>query len=268
MCLGPVFERGLLIKARLFRVMPVLELVEWSRPALSLLSHCAELDCSKPAIMHVRHTERTSTEHGGVSGDDMLSTPSGIAAATEFGVRLPSDRRYRLYHTYVQRARETARAIRDGIVSRGGSAEIIEVLPFKYSIDRVAVNRYLNKVRERCGNEDATAVGFTNDWLAGLVTPPSCILSSYEFARNVADYTLRKLESATADTLDIYVSHDTYVGSIMFHWFGVPVHLDGVGFLDGFLLQLEDNGIVVWFRNKRMVLDYPHWWKPRMYHNR
>jgi hypothetical protein len=248
--------------------MPVLESVEWSGPALSLLSHCAELDRGKPAIMHVRHTERTSLEHGGASGDDMLSTSSGIAAATEFGARLPSDRRYRLYHTYVQRARETAGAIRDGIVSRGGSAEIVEAVPFKYSIDRVAVNRYLNKIRERCGSEPETSVVFTNDWLAGLVTPPSCILPSYNFARNVADYTLTKFESATADTIDVYVSHDTYVGSVMFHWFGVPVPQDGIDFLDGFLLQQKDDGMVVWFRNKRLALDYPHWWRPSKNHNR
>jgi hypothetical protein len=246
--------------------MPILESVEWSEPALSLLNHCAELYPSRPAIMHVRHTERTSLEHGGASGDDMLSTSSGIAAAFEFGVKLPDDRRYRLYHTYVQRARETAEAIRDGIISRGGSAEIAWIVPYRYSIDREAVNRYLSKVRKRCVSEATTSVVFTNDWLAGLVTPPSCILSSYEFARTVAEYTLRKLESATADTLDIYVSHDTYVGSVMFHWFGVPVHLDGVDFLDGFLLQLEDDEMVVWFRDKRLVLEYPHWWKLSQLH--
>ncbi len=103
------------------------------------------------------------------------------------------------------------------------------------------MNRYLGKVRERYGSEAATAVGFTNDWLAGLVTPPGCILPSHEFARTVADYKLRTLASATPDTLEIYVSHDTYVGSIMFHWFGVPIHQDGVDFLDGFLLQLRDD---------------------------
>jgi hypothetical protein len=216
--------------------------------------------------MHLRHTERTSLEHGGASGDDMLSTSSGIAAAVEFGSKLPCDRRYRLYHTYVQRAKETAEAIRDGIISNRGYAEIAEVVPFRYSFDREAVNKYLNKVRKRCGSEAETSVVFTNDWLAGLVTPQSCILSSYEFAKTVADYTLRKLESATADTLEIYVSHDTYVGSVMFHWFGVPVHLDGVDFLDGFLLQLEDNGMVAWFRDKRLVLDYPHWWRLSQLH--
>jgi broad specificity phosphatase PhoE len=241
--------------------MPVLESVEWSGPALSLLNHCAELDRDRPAVMHIRHTERTSLVIGGASGDNMLSTPVGIAAAVDFGTRLPGDRRYRLYHTYVQRARETAEAIRDGVVSHGGSAEIFEEVPFRYSIDRDAIQRYLGKVRERCGSEDATAVEFTNEWLAGLVSPPSCILPSYEFARTVADYTFSRLESATTNTLDIYVSHDTYVGSVMFHWFGVPVHQDGIAFLDGFLVQLEDDGMVVWFRNKRMVLDYPHWWR-------
>ncbi|MCX6653867.1 MAG: hypothetical protein NTY03_01965 [Candidatus Bathyarchaeota archaeon] len=196
-----------------------------------------------------------------------MSTPVGLAAAVDFGARLLGDRRYRLYHTYVQRTRQTAEAIRDGVVSRRGSAEIADEVPFRYSIDRNAVQRYLSKVRERCGSEDETAVGFTNDWLAGLVTPPSCILPSYEFARTVADYTFRKLESASTDTLDIYVSHDTFVGSVMFHWFGVPVHQDGIAFLDGFLLQLEDDGMVVWFRNKRMALNYPHWWRPSKHHN-
>jgi len=248
--------------------MPFLESLEWSGPALSLLSHCAELDPGRSAIMHIRHTERTSLDHGGASGDDMVSTPTGISAAVDFGARLPGDRRIRLYPTYVQRARETAEAIKDGVASRGGSAEIVEVVPFRYSIDRDAVNRYLGKVRERYGSEAATAVGFTNDWLAGLVTPPGCILPSHEFARTVADYTLRKLASATPDTLEIYVSHDTNVGSIMFHWFGVPIHQDGVDFLDGFLLQLRDDKMVVWFRGRRIDLDYPHWWGSSYLHSR
>ena len=240
--------------------MSILETLEWSGPALALLSHCAKLDPGRPAVLHIRHTERTSLDLDGSSGDDMLSTQAGIAAAKEFGSRLPRDRIYRMFHTYVQRAKETADAIRDGINSLGGQVEAGEIVPFRYSIDRVAIQGYLKKVREMCGSEAQTSVRFTNDWLTGLVTPQDCILPSIVFAKNVSDYTLKKLESATPNTLDIYVSHDTYVGNIMFHWFGVPVHQDGVCFMDGFLLQLYDDKMVVSYRDNGAVLDYPRWW--------
>jgi broad specificity phosphatase PhoE len=67
----------------------------------------------------------------------MISTPTGIAAAKEFGSRLPHERNYRLFHTYVHRAKETADAIREGISSMGGNVEAGEIVPFKYSVDRV-----------------------------------------------------------------------------------------------------------------------------------
>jgi hypothetical protein len=103
-------------------------------------------------------------------------------------------------------------------------------------------------------------VELTNDWIAGLVTPKSCILPSEEFAKNVSDYTVKKLKSTTPKTIDVYVSHDTYIGSIMFHWFGIPIPRNGVDFLDGFVLQLYDDKMIVYYRNNEATLDYPQWW--------
>jgi hypothetical protein len=36
--------------------------------------------------------------------------------------------------------------------------------------------------------------------------------------------------------------------------------LDGVRFLDGYILQTLKEDMAVWFRGKAMRFEYPHWW--------
>ena len=241
--------------------MRLLESLEWGKPALALLNHCRDLNVGRPALMHIRHTERVPVDTV-ARGDDMLSTPRGLSAAAEFGARLSSSRRIRLHHTVVTRAKETAKAILDGVTSSGGSAEIVEVIPYRYSIERETVNNHLNRILDTSATEAEAAVRFTNDWIDGKVSPPSCILPSEEFAEMARVNAVKSLESAAPKVLDLYVSHDTYVGCLMHHWFGVPVHAVSVSFLDGFLIQPEEESLTVWFRETKNVINYPLWWRP------
>ena len=71
--------------------------------------------------------ERHNKRFDGIS---LLSTPTGIQVARDFGAALPVDRRYRLYHTWVERAKETAEGIKTGIVENGGVAEVAGVIPY------------------------------------------------------------------------------------------------------------------------------------------
>jgi hypothetical protein len=235
----------------------VLAKVNWGESARSLLAVAAALEPGKPAMIHIRHTERPGVT--GPNSNTLLSTPNGREAAIEFGERLPSGKKYRLTHTMVARSKETAEAIRDGIRRKDGRAEIAGMFPFRTSFDPQAMDDYIDYVVKKCGDEDTAVAEMMNRWLAGL-SPPNVFRPSSEFARMVAEYVILRLETATPDTLDVYVTHDTWVGSCLFHWFGIPMPLDGVRFLDGYLLQPLDEEMAVWFRGKAMRIEYPYWW--------
>jgi hypothetical protein len=235
----------------------VLAKVKWGASARSLLADAASLESGKPAMIHIRHTERPGMS--GPNSDVLLSTPAGKAAAIEFGEKLPHDKRYRLYHTVIDRSRESAESIRDGIRRVGGEAEMLGTFPFRTAFDPKGMDDYINRVMEKCGDEDKAVAEMMNRWLAGLA-PLDVFRPSGEFARMVADYAQQRLRTAKPDTVDIYVTHDTWVGSCLFHWFAIPMPLDGVRFLDGYLLQPLEDEMAVWYRGKAMRIEYPHWW--------
>lgn len=235
----------------------VLSSVDWGGLPLHILKGAAELEPGKPALIHLRHTERPGMT--GPNSNALLSTSRGREAAVEFGEDLPAGRSYRVYHTVVDRAKESAESIVEGVRCRGGAAEIAGVFPFRTAYDPQAMDDYIDKVFRRCGDEDVAVAEMMNRWLAGLA-PQEVFRPSGEFARMIAEYTITRLGTTRPDTVDVYVTHDTWVGATLFHWFGLPMPLDGVRFLDGFVLQPLEEEMAVWFRGKSMRIEYPHWW--------
>jgi len=235
----------------------ILESADWSSPALALLSSFKKLDPFKPIIMHIRHTERfepTENENSNLA----LSTSRGKQAALEFGESLPLNRRYRLYHTHVGRAKETAEGIRMGIVSRGGNATIVGIIPASLALDNDACQEYIRQLQKKYGKTEGV-VKFVYRWCAGLI-PPKIACPSYEFSQTVASYTFSNLRRAPTDTVDIYISHDTWIAALLFHWFGEPLPEDGINFLEGFIMQPRENDITLYVRDRKIVVEYPYWW--------
>jgi hypothetical protein len=231
-----------------------LETTRWGKPALQFLSQCNELDPQRPAVMHVRHTERFNSFKG--SDGRMASTPSGREAAAEFGGKLPMNRCYRLFHTYLDRTRETVVETQRGIVKGGGCAELCgEIRPLK-TLDLEAFQRW---IQSRGWFPEDGGYHATCHWIAGLI-PETIRDPSISFARGMAEITMNNLLDAQSNAFHIYVSHDTWVQTLIFHWFGVPPHPAGLRFLDGFLMQSLDGGIRAWFGGRCEVYDYPHWW--------
>jgi hypothetical protein len=189
----------------------------------------------------------------------LLSTSKGREAAIEFGEGLPAGRSYRVYHTVVDRSKESVESIVEGIRRGGNKAEVAGVFPFRTSYDPHAMEDYIDRVFKRCGDEDIAVAEMMNRWLAGLA-PQDIFRPSAEFARMVAEYVILRLETATPDTVDLYITHDTWVGATLFHWFGLPLPLDGIRFLDGFILQPLEEEMAVWFRGRAMRIEYPQWW--------
>jgi len=236
-------------------MVKVLSSVDWGEPALALLAHCFSLDGERPAVMHIRHTERPLIEEMG-DGRTTVSTETGKEAAYELGKSLPSDRRYRFFHSYYERARETAVKIHEGVVDGGGSSEVVGSVPLASVLNHEAYYRHLS----RFSDTDDHAQGFFYRWVSGHF-PPEVLMPSAKFAMKGAEIMVGNLRSGGSDFFDVYVSHDTWVAAFMFHWFGLPPHRDWVKFLDGFVVQFGDEVMTVYSKEGRVEVDYPHWWE-------
>jgi len=232
----------------------VLRSVVWGEAALALLSKCNRLDPGRPAVMHIRHTERPVIDTIG-EGRGMLSTPRGKEAAFEFGAGLPESRRYRLFHTYYDRAKETALKIQEGIKDRGSVSKVGGAIPVATVLDHDAYMEYLSEYADT----DDHAKNFFRDWTSKRI-PSKMVLPSLEFAREMAQFMMDTLRGARHDSFDIYVSHDVWVAALMFHWFGLKPHDDWYTFLDGFIMQLGDEGMTVYYRDEFKAVPYPSWW--------
>ena len=233
----------------------VLDRVEWGSPALRLLSRCRRLDDDLPAIMHIRHSERPRINDTGEMNANL--NERGKEAARDYGTRLPMSRRYRHYHSYYDRTRETAEEIHRGIREVGGDSEIIGTMDLQTILDPERYDHIVG--RDSLGGDTTdSAVNYFLSWTSGRYDPGH-ILPSLELARRGAEIALQNLETADQGRIDVYVSHDTWVAAFMFHWFGLPPPSDWVSFMDGFLLQLDGDEMRVYTKDAEITVHRPHW---------
>lgn len=241
----------------------VLESVEWGKSALSLLSQCRQLDPDLPAVMHIRHTERPNAtpedvEQARKTGrSHILSTEKGKEAAYEFGTRLPIDRTYRFYHTSADRTKETAEKIHEALLERGANSSFYGLMSSHPQGDYTKRLTYI--IRDRI--IDGT---YTNPrpvlikWISGAY-PPWEVEPSLTFSQRVLLEVLDNLATAQSG-IDVYISHDVWVGMLLMHWFGIVPDEDNVKFLDGFILQLTPERMHVFTKDGKKETYYPYWW--------
>jgi broad specificity phosphatase PhoE len=236
----------------------VLDKVEWSGPALKLLTHCRTLDPGLPAVMHIRHSERPRINNS----DDLYASLNkrGKEAARDFGSRLPGGRLYRFHHSYFERARETAEEILRGIEGAGGEGEMVGTVDLETILDLERYNHYFE--RDFLGGDTPeSATGYFFKWASNRY-PPDEIVPTLKFAQNCAEILRRDLGTGGPRSMEVYVSHDTWVMALMYHWFGMGPPLDWVRFMDGFVLQINGSMFKAYTRELAIEIHRPYWWSP------
>jgi len=179
-----------------------------------------------------------------------------LKAAYEFGASLPTGRRYRLWHTYIERSRETCLAIKSGLDSVEAECTLAGTIPVDTILDPTGFHEEQPR-RQVVEDTDLSALTYLYHWLAGLY-PPSMVRPSMEFAQMVAR---TMLDEIGENSFHVLVSHDTWVAALMFHWFGLPPPTDWVNFLDGFVVELRPSASTLITKEGVTEVRLPDWWK-------
>jgi broad specificity phosphatase PhoE len=228
----------------------ILKTVEWGKAAIRFLNIAfKQIKKEKPAIVYLRHSKADYTNVE--SPKDGVLTEQGIQTSKEFGTKLPSDLKYRIFHSGYPRARITAEQIHQGLTSQKAESLIIGVQE-----GLIFVNRHdsiIKKFFEIYGSD------FITHWMSGRFDEHE-LQPSLELAKNSAKKVVMNLKDAEPMLIDLYVNHDVTIIPMMFHWFGVYKKYRWVGNLDGFILQLYDDFMVYIDKDGEHKVDYPYWW--------
>jgi hypothetical protein len=245
----------------------VLESVEWGKPALSLLSQVKRIDTSRPSIMLIRHSERPQ-------GFYATLTETGKKASYEYGTQLTHYKKVRLYHTYLERTRETAQQIHKALIEHRIMSQIADSVNLRTVNDPDKTRQNMIQVLSSYGitgiptpDEEKILMRKADNprkrnflkWVGGHYSPID-IRPSLDFVQQLTAILMINLESAEQDSLDLYVCHDTWIAALLLHWCGIMPEI-WVKYLEGFVVQPYEDKLKVVLSSGKLDVNYPHWWR-------
>jgi broad specificity phosphatase PhoE len=224
---------------------------EWTQKAYQLLNGISKFPKEGKIILLIRHSQRYHSGNIRTDSKDLL-TPLGHKYAKLFGRYLPQNRPIRLFHSKIERCKQTAENIINGFNHHAESAELIGSLDVLYDINITPENFY----------REATKYSWDRllyRWAAGLY-PPEIIPPLQEYAKKSADIIWNQLENAPPKTLDIHITHDLILLILRLGWFGLPLEA-WPWYLTGFAFTFEDDEISLYDFNQLKSIEIPYWWK-------
>jgi len=231
--------------------MKILCEVAWGKPVLKLLSYANQLNNNCKTIMVIRHSAREEPEELTEVFEAPL-TQLGRDAAFEFGSLLPNSRTYQIYHSTIDRCRDTAKYIEKGIKSKNGKTifhgDMETLMTIKCSREKFI--EYVERDSDL----------FIDHWVAGHY-PQNEIEPAIDLAKRTAFEITHNSNSKELNTVDIYVTHDFHVLVYLFYWAGILSTSQWIQYLDGFILQFKRNKLIFYYNEGKKEIGYPHWWK-------
>lgn len=227
------------------------ENMEWTRQARDLLRGLNKLPEDSKIGIILRHSHRYKIKSAEKSSY-MNLTPEGIRFAKSFGKSLPAGRSVNIYHSIVERCKETADAIDSGLNKKNGESSVRGLLNSLYDLN--ADGTFVAKEMM-----EHTGMGFLIKWKSGYY-PPNKIIPFKSYCQNAAEEIWSLIMKAKKNSLFIFITHDLHLTSLKWGWFDMALDKRWVSYLGGFAFALEEDGILFLERDQINHIEYPHWW--------
>ena len=224
----------------------------WTEQARNLIKNLKDSSFDSKTILIIRHSQRFEPKFTD-ENQYMELTPQGRTIAKLFGTKLPKRKTVRLFHSPVNRCKETAEEIHTGFRKIGGEAIFKGECKAVWGIgmNKQFFMSELQKYRHR-------VVFFR--WVSGFYNIEE-MPSLVQYCQKGADVILNQLKLAPDNGLDIYVSHDWHTTAFRYGWFGLPPHDKWIDYLGGFAFTFEKNQIILSDYGEIKSIKGPYWWK-------
>jgi len=224
----------------------------WTEQAREIIENLKNPLFNSKSILILRHSQRYEPKLIDVN-QNMELTPQGRSIAGLFGTKLPKNRTIRLFHSPVNRCKETAEEIHSGFEGIGGKSIFKGecTVVWKIGIN----NKFFMSELNKYGDLD---VFFR--WASGFYKIEN-FPSLVSYSQGAADVIRNQLSSAPKNGIDIYITHDYHLNAFRYGWFGLPPDDRWVGYLGGFLFRFEENLITYANFGEIKTIEAPHWWK-------
>jgi len=231
------------------------ENADWTVQARNITEAIDRFPVDSKIILVLRHSHRNNpTENEKIV--DLKLTPQGHHIAKIFGQKLPCSRTVRLFHSIVERCKETAENILEGFESVGGKGTINGILTPLFQAG-TAPRFFLNIFKNESPLE------FMYRWAVGFYSPET-ITPFQEYCQNAANYIWKGTKNAQEGGIDIHITHDIFLIALKYGWFALPPDQDWVPFLGGVAFVLNENEIELFDKDRFLSIPHPYWWKKKI----
>ena len=212
---------------------------------MSLLERMPVRDRTIVLIRHSKRPSLASVPYDKRPGVEL--TPEGIRMAREFGnalYDLIGERRIYLLHTAAKRCQMTARALEEGLSSRGPAITMIRADP--EIRDPIVDLEKFRDVRESLGWQ-----GMIQNWLGRRIDPG--ILEDPETYANMIVKILLDCDYLDSGDVLITVAHDITLFPLIHTYFGRC--LTTIGFMNGIVMKADGDRTEIGFEEEIMRLS-------------
>lgn len=227
---------------------------DWTKEARLLLHGLNHFPKDSKITLIIRHSHRNSIR----TLSDMAGirlTPLGHIIAKIFGSKLPRERSIRLFHSPIQRCRETAEDILEGLNRVSKKGILKDPLDELYDIG-VNADFLFNETQKY------PEMQFLNRWAADLYKPEN-VTPFDEYCQNAAKIIWDNNKDIEDANIDIYVSHDLIILTYRLGWFGLSPNWKWPSFLGGFAFIINDSEILLLEDGKIITVENPYWWNAK-----
>lgn len=226
----------------------------WTEQVREIIKSLKNPVFDSKSILILRHSQRYEPKLTDVN-QNMELTPQGRSMARLFGKKLPKNRTIRLFHSPVNRCKETAEEIHAGFEEIGGNSIFKGECPVVWKIG--INNKFFMSELKKHPDLD---IFFR--WVSGFYTEekfPSLIL----YCQRAANVIWNQLNLTPENGLDIYITHDYHLNALRYGWLGLPPDERWVGYLGGFIFRFEENHIISANFGDIKTIEMPHWWEKK-----
>ena len=212
---------------------------EWVEQARLLISGFDNSPLVSSTGLILRHSKRNEPSLWDVD-QNMELTKEGKEIARVFGTKLPISRKLIVFHSGVNRCRETADQIIKGFSEKGGEGIMKGECLILRGIG-LNQNLFINELKKY------PLIEVVERWIAGLY-PEDQWPSFKNYCKRTAKLIWPFIEKQENNVLSIFVTHDIHSIILRYGWFGFSLDMRGIDYLGGFAFAFKNDMI--------HVLDY------------